>query len=198
MIHIYKEKNRKGPTLLLLHGTGGDEKDLLPLADIIDPSANILSVRGQVLENGSNRYFKRLAMGVFDLEDLVHRTKQLKEFVDWAADQYDFDRLQVIAIGYSNGANIAGSILFHYKDALKKAMLFHPMVPIRKELPDLTGVGVFISAGKSDSICPPEESEELLELLSLAKADVTLAWQPGGHRLSMEEIVEAKTWYEKK
>ncbi|MDP3304473.1 MAG: alpha/beta hydrolase [Erysipelotrichaceae bacterium] len=198
MIHIYKEKNRKGPTLLLLHGTGGDEKDLLPLADIIDPSANILSVRGQVLENGSNRFFKRLAMGVFDLEDLVHRTKQLKEFVDWAADHYDFDRLQVIAIGYSNGANIAGSILFHYKDALKKAMLFHPMVPIRKELPDLTGVGVFISAGKSDSICPPEESEELLELLSLAKADVTLSWQPGGHRLLMEEIVEAKTWYEKK
>lgn len=198
MIHIYKEKNRKGPTLLLLHGTGGDEKDLLPLADIIDPSANILSVRGQVLENGSNRYFKRLAMGVFDLEDLVHRTKQLKEFVDWAANHYDFDRLQVIALGYSNGANIAGSILFHYKNALKKAMLFHPMVPIRKELPDLTGIGVFISAGKSDSICPPEESQELFDLLSRANANVELAWQPGGHRLSMEEIVEAKSWYEKK
>ena len=198
MIHIYKEKNRKGPTLLLLHGTGGDEKDLLPLSDILDPNANILSVRGQVLENGSNRFFKRLAMGVFDLEDLVFRTKRLKEFVDWAADHYDFDRTQVIAVGYSNGANIAGSILFHYKDALKKAMLFHPMVPIRKELPDLTGVGVFISAGKNDSICPPEESEELNELLSLANAEVTLAWQPGGHRLSMEEIVEAKAWYEKK
>lgn len=198
MIHIYKEKNRKGPTLLLLHGTGGDEKDLLPLADIIDPSANILSVRGQVLENGSNRFFKRLAMGVFDLEDLVFRTKRLKEFVDWAADHYDFDRHQVIAVGYSNGANIAGSILFHYKDALKKAMLFHPMVPIRKELPDLTGVGVFISAGENDSICPAEESQELYDLLSLANAKVILSWQPGGHRLSMEEIVEAKAWYEKK
>lgn len=198
MIHIYKEKNRKGPTLLLLHGTGGDEKDLLPLADIIDPRANILSVRGQVLENGSNRFFKRLAMGVFDLEDLVFRTKRLKEFVDWAADHYDFDRHQVIAVGYSNGANIAGSILFHYKDALKKAMLFHPMVPIRKELPDLTGVGVFISAGENDSICPAEESQELYDLLSLANAKVILSWQPGGHRLSMEEIVEAKAWYEKK
>jgi phospholipase/carboxylesterase len=198
MIHIYKEKNRKGPTLLLLHGTGGDEKDLLPLADIIDPSANILSVRGQVLENGSNRFFKRLAMGVFDLEDLVFRTKRLKEFVDWAADHYEFDRHQVIAVGYSNGANIAGSILFHYKDALRKAMLFHPMVPIRKELPDLSGVGVFISAGENDSICPPEESQELYDLLSLANAMVILSWQPGGHRLSMEEIVEAKAWYEKK
>ena len=198
MIHIYKEKNQKGPTLLLLHGTGGDERDLLPIAEIIDPVANILSVRGQVLENGSNRYFKRLAMGVFDLEDLVFRTKRLKEFVDWASDHYDFDRSQVIAVGYSNGANIAGSILFHYKDALKKAMLFHPMVPIRKELPDLMGVDVFISAGKSDSICPSEESQELFDLLSAAKANVVLAWQPGGHRLSMEEIVEAKAWYEKK
>ena len=198
MIHIYKEKNQKGPTLLLLHGTGGDERDLLPIAEIIDPVANILSVRGQVLENGSNRYFKRLAMGVFDLEDLVFRTKRLKEFVDWASDHYDFDRSQVIAVGYSNGANIAGSILFHYKDALKKAMLFHPMVPIRKELPDLMGVDVFISAGKSDSICPSEESQELFDLLSAAKANVVLAWQPDGHRLSMEEIVEAKAWYEKK
>ncbi len=198
MIHIYKEKNRLGPTLLLLHGTGGDEKDLLPIADIIDPNANILSVRGQVLENGSNRFFRRLAMGVFDLEDLVFRTKRLKEFVDWAATHYEFDRNQVIAIGYSNGANIAGSILFHYKDALKKAMLFHPMVPIRKEMPDLSGVGVFVSAGENDSICPPEESQELYDMLSLANASVILSWQPGGHRLSMEEIVEAKVWYEKR
>jgi phospholipase/carboxylesterase len=198
MIHLYKEKNQSGATLLLLHGTGGDEKDLLPLADIIDPNANILSVRGQVLENGSNRFFRRLAMGVFDLEDLVFRTKRLKEFVDWAADHYHFDRNQVIAIGYSNGANIAASMLFHYKDALQRAMLFHPMVPIRKELPDLTGVGVFISAGENDSICPPQESQELFDLLVSANADTLLSWQPGGHRLSMEEIVEAKSWYEKK
>lgn len=198
MIHIYKENDSSAVTLLLLHGTGGDEKDLLPLADIIDPSANILSVRGQVLENGSNRFFRRLAMGVFDLEDLVFRTKRLKEFVDWAADHYHFDRNRVVAIGYSNGANIAASMLFHYSDALQRAILFHPMVPIRKELPNLTGIGVFISAGQNDSICPPEESQELSELLSSAKADVHLSWQPGGHRLSMEEIIEAKAWYEKK
>lgn len=198
MIHIYKENDSSAVTLLLLHGTGGDEKDLLPLADIIDPNANILSVRGQVLENGSNRFFRRLAMGVFDLEDLVFRTKRLKEFVDWAADYYHFDRNRVVAIGYSNGANIAASMLFHYSDALQRAILFHPMVPIRKELPNLTGVGVFISAGQNDPICPPEESQELSELLSSAKAEVHLSWQPGGHRLSMEEIIEAKAWYEKK
>jgi phospholipase/carboxylesterase len=198
MIHYYKEKNQHGPTLLLLHGTGGDEKDLLPLADIIDPNANIFSVRGQVLENGSNRFFKRLAMGVFDLEDLVFRTKRLKEFVDWAADHYHFDRSQVIAVGYSNGANIAASMLFHYRDALKRAILFHPMVPIRKEMPDLTGIGVLICAGENDPICPPEEAKELFDCFLLAKADVQLKWQPGGHRLTMEEIVEAKSWYEKK
>lgn len=198
MIHIYKENDSSAVTLLLLHGTGGDEKDLLPLADIIDPNANILSVRGQVLENGSNRFFRRLAMGVFDLEDLVFRTKRLKEFVDWAADHYHFDRNRVVAIGYSNGANIAASMLFHYSDALQRAILFHPMVPIRKELPNLTGVGVFISAGQNDPICPPEESQQLSELLSSAKAEVHLSWQPGGHRLSMEEIIEVKAWYEKK
>lgn len=198
MIHIYKEKNPLGPTLLLLHGTGGDEHDLLPLADIIDPDANILSVRGQVLENGSNRFFRRLAMGVFDLEDLVFRTKRLNEFVDWAADHYHFDRTKVVAIGYSNGANIAASMLFHYSDALQRAILFHPMVPIRKELPDLTHVGVFISAGVNDPICPPEESQELSDRLISANANVILSWQPGGHRLSMEEVVEAKAWYEKK
>lgn len=198
MIHIYKENDSSAVTLLLLHGTGGDEKDLLPLVDIIDPNANILSVRGQVLENGSNRFFRRLAMGVFDLEDLVFRTKRLKEFVDWAADHYHFDRNRVVAIGYSNGANIAASMLFHYSDALQRAILFHPMVPIRKELPNLTGVGVFISAGQNDPICPPEESQQLSELLSSAKAEVHLSWQPGGHRLSMEEIIEVKAWYEKK
>ncbi|PKM88994.1 MAG: carboxylesterase [Firmicutes bacterium HGW-Firmicutes-10] len=198
MIHIYKEKNKKGKTLLLLHGTGGDEKDLLPIADIIDPDANILSVRGQVLEGGSNRFFKRLAMGVFDLEDLVFRTKRLKEFVDWAADHYDFDRNQVIAVGYSNGANIAASMLFHYKDALQRAILYHPMVPINKELPDLTGVKVLICAGENDPICPPQQAQQLYDMLFMAKADVTLLWQPGGHRLTMEEIVESKSWYEKK
>ncbi|PKM69387.1 MAG: carboxylesterase [Firmicutes bacterium HGW-Firmicutes-19] len=198
MIHIYKQRNKEGKTLLLLHGTGGDEKDLLPIADIIDPNANILSVRGQVLEGGSNRFFRRLAMGVFDLEDLVFRTKRLKEFLDWAAEHYDFNRSQVIAVGYSNGANIAASILFHYKDALQQAILFHPMVPINKELPDLTGINVLICAGENDPICPPQQAQQLYDMLFTAKAEVTLLWQPGGHRLTMEEIVEAKTWYEKK
>ena len=198
MIHYYKKKNEHGPTLLLLHGTGGDERDLIPLADIIDPQANILSVRGQVLEHGANRFFRRLAEGVFDEEDLVFRTKRLKEFVDWAAQNYQFDRNNVIAIGYSNGANIAGSILCHYGDALRKAVLFHPMVPIRKEMPDLSGISILIVAGERDPICPPQQAQELYDIFSDASGDVSILWQPGGHRLTMEEIVEAKAWVEKK
>lgn len=198
MIHIFKQKNDQGKTLLLLHGTGGDERDLFPLADLIDPAANILSVRGQVIENGSNRFFRRLAEGVFDMEDLGFRTKRLKEFVDWAADHYHFNRNQVIAIGYSNGANIAGSILCHYPDALSEAILFHPMVPIRKDMPDLSNVRVLIVAGRNDPICPPQQAQELYEILSSADADVSIHWQPGGHRITMEEVIEAKAWYEKK
>ena len=198
MIHYYKKKNEHGPTLLLLHGTGGDERDLIPLADIIDPQANILSVRGQVLEHGANRFFRRLAEGVFDEEDLVFRTKRLKEFVDWAAGHYQFDREKVIAIGYSNGANIAASILCHYSDALRKAVLFHPMVPIRKKMPDLSGVEILIVTGERDPICPPQQAQELYDIFSDASGDVSIFWQPGGHRLTMEEIVEAKAWVEKK
>src|SRR5690625_4293097 len=114
--HIFeKGHNRNKRTFLLLHGTGGTERDLLPLAHMIDPDANILSVRGKVLENGMPRFFRRLSEGVFDEEDLIYRTEELKQFLDDAAQTYNFDRQQVYAIGYSNGANIAASLLFHYE-----------------------------------------------------------------------------------
>ncbi|MDQ0337426.1 phospholipase/carboxylesterase [Caldalkalibacillus uzonensis] len=167
MKHIFQQgKEKSKPTFLLLHGTGGTERDLLPLACMIDSEASVLSVRGNVLENGMPRFFRRLAEGVFDEEDLIFRTKELYEFLDQAAKEYGFDRNNLIAIGYSNGANIAGSLLFHYEKALKGAILHHPMVPRRGiELPDLTGMPIFIGAGKNDPICPPEESLELQSML---------------------------------
>ena len=129
MKHIFhKGENPERPTLLLLHGTGGNDRDLIPVANLIDPTASYLSVRGNVLENGMPRFFRRLAEGVFDIEDLVFRTKELNDFLDEAAEKYDFDRNNIVAIGYSNGANIAGSLLFHYQDALKGAIIHHPMV----------------------------------------------------------------------
>lgn len=198
MKHIFKKsKTDNEITLLLLHGTGGTEHDLLSLAQIIDPTVSILSVRGNVLENGMPRFFRRLAEGVFDEEDLVFRTKELNDFITEAANEYGFKRDRVIALGYSNGANIAASLLYHYKDALHGAILHHPMVPIRGlELPNLSGTNVFISAGKIDPICPPQESEELNSTLAQAGADVELYWTNGGHQLTHDELNRAKQWYD--
>jgi len=197
MKHIFqKGSNSSNPTLLLLHGTGGTEHDLLPLASKVDPDANVLSVRGNISENGMSRFFKRLAEGVFDEEDLLFRTKELYDFLDEAAGNYGFDRANIQAIGYSNGANIAASLLFHYKDALKGAMLHHPMVPLRGiELPDLTGKSVFIAAGTNDPICPPKESEELENILKEAGADTQIHWENNGHQLSLSEVKTAGNWY---
>ncbi|WP_066300044.1 alpha/beta hydrolase [Bacillus sp. FJAT-29937] len=197
MKHIFnKGKDPNKPTLLMLHGTGGNELDLLPIAGMIDDEASVLSVRGNVLENGMPRFFRRLAEGVFDEEDLIFRTKELNEFLDDAAEKYSFDRDNIIAIGYSNGANIAASLLFHYQNALKGAILHHPMVPRRGiELPDLSGKSVFIAAGTNDPICSPAESQELQSLLEEANAKVELHWENRGHQLTAEEVGAAGKWY---
>ncbi|WP_423798503.1 alpha/beta hydrolase [Neobacillus sp. SAB-20_R2A] len=199
MKHIFnKGQDPTKPTFLLLHGTGGNELDLLPLAGMIDEEANVLSVRGNVLENGMPRFFRRLAEGVFDEEDLIFRTKELNEFLDEAAEKYSFDRNNIVAIGYSNGANIAASLLFHYQNALKAAILHHPMVPRKGiELPDLTGTSVFIAAGTNDPICSPMESTELQSLLQNANAEVELHWENRGHQLTADEVKAAANWYRK-
>lgn len=198
MHHIFKQ-GTKDVTLLLLHGTGGNEQDLLPLAEKIDSEANVLSVRGNVSENGMPRFFRRLAEGVFDEEDLIFRTKELLDFIDQAAKDYQFDRNHVIAVGYSNGANIAASLLFHHKDAIAGASLHHPMVPRRGiDLPNLQDVSVFIAAGTNDPICPAAESEDLHVFLKDAGADVVLHWESMGHQLNLGEVEAAAAWYKEK
>ncbi|WP_235179007.1 alpha/beta hydrolase [Bacillus cihuensis] len=182
----------------MLHGTGGNELDLFPLAGRIDDEASILSVRGNILENGMPRFFRRLAEGIFDEEDLIFRTKELNQFLDEAAEKYEFDRGNMIAIGYSNGANIAASLLFHYQNALKGAILHHPMVPRRGiELPVLSGKSVFIAAGTNDPICSPMESTLLQSLLEKANANVELHWENRGHQLTANEVEAAALWYRK-
>lgn len=197
MKHLFNQgKDKEKPTLLLLHGTGGNELSLLPVAGRIDDEASILSVRGDVLENGMPRFFKRLSEGVFDVEDLILRTKQLYGFLHDASNEYGFDRENVVALGYSNGANIAASLLFHYGDAVKGAILHHPVVPRHGiKLPSLTGLPVFISAGKNDPICSPLESEELYTKLSHVGADVTIHWENHGHSLTQTELKAAAEWY---
>jgi phospholipase/carboxylesterase len=200
MKHIFQKGTRQeAPTLILFHGTGGTEQDLLPLAKQLSPESAVLSIRGNVLENGMPRFFRRLAEGVFDEADLIFRTKEVSDFLDQAAIEHEFDRGNLVAVGYSNGANIAGSLLFHYKQAFKGAILHHPMVPLRGiTLPDLTGTPIFIGAGSNDPICKPQETEELQELLSGAGASVELHWERFGHQLTSSEAAAAATWFQKK
>ena len=182
-------------TLLLLHGTGGNEDDLIPLGQQLLPEAAILSPRGKVSEHGAPRFFRRLAEGVFDHEDLVFRTHELADFVDQAADQYGIDLGKLVAIGYSNGANIAASLMLLHPGLLRAAVLFRAMVPFEPEgTPDLTGMPVFLAAGRRDTMIPPANTERLAEILQQAGADLDLRWKPVGHPLTYEEIEEARGW----
>jgi predicted esterase len=185
-----------GGTLLLLHGTGGNENDLLPVGRAIAPGAALLSPRGRVLENGMPRFFRRLAEGVFDHEDLVARTHELADFVAEAAKRHGFDARRVVAVGFSNGANIAGALLLLRPEVLAGAILLRPMVPFEpKQPPDLRGRRVLVAAGKADPIVRPEQSEQLAELLRAAGAEVTLHWSPGGHTLDRADLSAAAAWY---
>lgn len=195
MIHIYNKGSNEN-TLLLLHGTGGDETDLLEIGKIIDSEANILSVRGNVKEEGMNRFFRRLRPGVFDLDDLEKRTNELYEFINEASIKYGFNRDKVIAVGYSNGANITASMLFSIKNSLSSAVLLRPMMPRRdKELPNNDNTKVFIAAGVHDNICPPEESKELAAFLEPKNKEVRLEWINATHRLTYDELLIIKDWY---
>ena len=182
-------------TLLLLHGTGGDENDLLPLGMLLAPNANLLSPRGKVSENGMPRFFRRLAEGVFDIPDLIARAHELADFIQTASEAYGFDAGRVSAVGFSNGANIAAALLLLHPGILKDAVLLHAMVPLVPEsLPDLIGTRVFLGAGRQDPMASPAETERLAALLRDSGADVTVHWQPGGHALTREEAQAAAEW----
>jgi len=189
------EPDGSGVTLLLLHGTGGNEDDLIPLGQQLLPGAAILSPRGKVSEHGAPRFFRRLAEGVFDHEDLLLRTHELADFVDKAADQYGFDRQKLVAVGYSNGANIAASLMLLHPGLLRAAVLLRAMVPFEPEAtPDLSGMPVFLAAGRRDTMISPDNTERLAAILQEAGVDLDLRWKNTGHPLTYEEIEEAKEW----
>jgi predicted esterase len=187
------------PTLLLLHGTGGNEDDLIELGRELLSEANLLSPRGKVLESGMPRFFRRLAEGVFDQEDLRLRTYELADFVRAAAEGLGFDPARVTAVGFSNGANIAASLLLLRPETLAGGILFRAMVPLEPDpTPDLAGRHVLMCEGLYDPIVPHENAERLAELLRGAGADVTLAWQASGHGLTPEDVRQAKEWLARK
>ncbi len=182
-------------TLLLLHGTGGNERDLLPLGRQLDPNASLLSPRGKVLENGNPRFFRRLAEGVFDLEDLKMRTNELADFVDAAVHHYKLDADQIVGVGYSNGANIAASMLLLRPEIMRAAILFRAMVPLIPEnTPELSSVHVWIGAGDQDPIVPTSEVQQLVQVLRRANAEVTIRFFPAGHGLTNSEVESAGEW----
>jgi predicted esterase len=195
-VHVFRPAAKPGaPTLLLLHGTGGNEHDLLPLAEQLSPAAGVLSPRGNVLERGMPRFFRRLAEGVFDIEDLRRRTDELADFVTASAHQYGFAPQSVIAVGFSNGANIAASLLLLRPKVLAGAILFRAMVPLEPDVSAaLTGTPVLLSNGRRDPIVPAAQVERLAALLHEAGANVTVAWQPAGHELTQSDITDARAW----
>jgi predicted esterase len=197
-LHVHRwepSPEGSGLTLLLLHGTGGDEDDLIPLARLVAPAAALLSVRGNVLEQGMPRFFRRLREGVFDLVDLHRRTLELGEFVDTAATHYGFTTDRLYALGFSNGANIAASLLLTRPTTLAGGALIRAMVPFEPEEPvDLRGRAVLLSQGRLDPLIPAPSAERLAAILTESGADVELAWQPGGHALTPGDVSVARRW----
>lgn len=180
---------------LLLHGTGGNEDDLLPLASMLLPGASVLSLRGNVLEGTMPRFFRRLAEGVFDEEDLAFRTMQLAAFLRAAAEAYNFDLVNVVAIGFSNGANIAANVLLHHPGLIRRSVLFRAMLPSETTPPrGGDGARVYLGAGRRDPIVPAASVERLGALLRESGADVTLDWRNAGHGLTGEDVESAKRW----
>jgi predicted esterase len=183
-------------TLLLLHGTGGNEHDLVGLGRQLAPAAALLSPRGQVLENGMPRFFRRLAVGQLDIPDLLARTDQLASFIAEATDTYGLDPGKVIAIGLSNGANIAASLLLRRPATLRAAGLLRPMLPYEPEqIPALTGTDVLIESGERDPYSPAEQVTRLTEILRAGGAEVTTTVEPGaGHGLSQGDLQRLAAW----
>jgi predicted esterase len=195
--YVVGDGKRAALTLLLLHGTGGDGDSLLQLGYTVAPGATLLSPTGQIREGESRRFFRRLAEGVFDQQDLAVRTRDLRDFVRAATSSYGLDPHRIVAVGYSNGANIASSLMFRCPDVLAGAVLFRPMVPfVPENRPDLSGVPVLMCVGAYDHLSPVGDAERLGDIFRFAGADVTLHSETAGHELSLGDISAARDWIE--
>lgn len=193
--HEYVEGAPDAPVLLLLHGTGGSPTDLLPLARELSPDSAVLAPAGPVSEYGAARWFRRLAEGVFDHEDVVRRANQLADFVLEAREKYGFGDRRVVAIGFSNGANIAAALVLLRPEVVREAALFAAMSPVPDPpATDLGGARVFLANGERDPMAPLASTEELIRLLRERGADVVTQRHPGGHQITADGVREATKW----
>jgi len=196
MIHYFK-KGKNSYTICLLHSEGKDENELLYVAHMIDPHANVLAIQGPIQEYGNYRFFKRKKIGVYDEKSLHEQTHRLRTFLIESSKAFSFDPKKIIVVGNGHGANMAISLLFHYEKAIHKAILFHPKIPSRpKYMPDLGKSRIFIGAGENDLMTPKHEVLELVQMLHSANADVELYFTKYGHQLSKDEIAAAVKWYQ--
>jgi phospholipase/carboxylesterase len=194
-VHRFVPAENSKRTLLILHGTGGNEDDLLPVGRMLDPESALLSPRGKVLENGAPRFFRRLREGVFDEEDLIRRAHELADFVVEAVKENGLDASRVVAVGYSNGANIASAMMLLRPEILRGAVLFRGQTPLVPEkLPSLVARAVYLSSGKFDPIVDAENVSTLAQMFVKAGAEVTHKWQESGHELSRVDIDDAREW----
>ena len=182
-------------TVVVLHGTGGNEDDLIGIAQTVAPGAAVISPRGKVLEGGAPRFFRRLAEGVFDPAEVRSRAEELAAFIRAALARYELDPGHVFALGYSNGANIASTVMLTDPEVIYAAVLLRPMLVFEPtDKSELTGKAVLLSSGRVDPIVPVESVEKLVSLLEERGAEVTLNWQLGGHNLVPSEVKEAAEW----
>ena len=193
MKHIFKQGEQGKPVFLLLHGTGGDERDLLPLAEMLDPSYNVLSVKGEISENSMARYFKRRAEGDYDLEDLEYRGQELYDFIKESSKEYEFNLEDVIPVGFSNGSNMAINLILRESTPFQKALLFAPLYPLdlQDNQKDLSNFKVFLSMGKQDPIVTQEQSERVIEIFKERGAEVHETWVKS-HEITQEAVLAAK------
>lgn len=194
--YIYKAGSPGQPILILLHGTGADERNLLPVAEVLDPEATVVSIRGNVSEHGLNRYFKRHGEGNYDIDDLLKRGKELYAFIEELAEKHEFGLADAVYLGFSNGSNIAINMLLLEEAKINKAMLYAPMYPVPfDENLDLANAQIFLSMGESDPIVPLAESKHVIEMFTGLNADVTEFWV-NSHELNAESLLAGKKWYQ--
>lgn len=194
MQHIFKPGKKGMPVFVTLHGTGGDESNLLPVAEALNPEFGVLGVRGTVNENGMLRFFKRKAEGLYDEEDLAIRGKELLKFIQQAGHDYEFDMSDVILVGFSNGANIGINLMLQPESEFKRAILMAPMYPVELSAgPDLSEARVFLSMGEQDPIVPVEASKQVIDIFQSRGAVVSGVWVKG-HELNAQVLMGAKQW----
>ena len=195
--HRFTPGDPELPALLLLHGTGGTPDDLVPLVQYLSPGSAVLAPAGPVSENGLARWFRRLAEGVFDFEDVVTRTHQLADFIVAAREKYLGDR-RLVAVGFSNGANIAAATLLLRPDALREGALFAAMRPLPEIPPvDLSRARVFLSNGTHDPMAPLTSTDELIAALRERDAEVEIHRHDGGHQVTIDGLQAAAAWLAK-